>query len=355
MSEKRCIICNKPYNYHYMMFGRGCLDNLYELLGFSKPFKILNKENYLCTRIAWRNHKFFLNKSKKHELAKKYIALSYLNKMNYNLLDDIKEKIRNDINGISIFSKEITNTILFTLNDIYKLYNYSQKFDELIKEFESTNWEEVDKKVAENFVKSMSFIFDVTKKTNPISYAVFYSMQYTFWQIVVVGGILVNMKLSARLLSNSLSLFEKEPSDMLIEDDETIQTILDSKSFKERINQLIKKYGEDKEEFIVDNSAPKEDILIRFDKNDLLFALHDATMLVRANKDKEDKWNFEIEIIDTYDFTDFKELKEYADREDVITDIFSTLLNNFGVVSSEYGVIKTFEVKIKFKTKEGDF
>ena len=61
MSEKRCIICNKPYNYHYMMFGRGCLDNVYELLGFSKPFKILNKEKYLCTMIAWKNHKFFLN------------------------------------------------------------------------------------------------------------------------------------------------------------------------------------------------------------------------------------------------------------------------------------------------------
>ena len=75
MSEKRCIICNKPYDYHYSMFGRGCLDNLYELLGFSKPFKILNKENYLCTRIAWRNHKFFLNRNKKRELAKKYIAL----------------------------------------------------------------------------------------------------------------------------------------------------------------------------------------------------------------------------------------------------------------------------------------
>ena len=29
-------------------------------------------------------------------------------------------------------------------------------------------------------------------------------------------------------------------------------------------------------------------------------------------------------------------------------DIFSTTLNNLGVVSSEYGVIKTFEVKVKF-------
>jgi hypothetical protein len=225
----------------------------------------------------------------------------------------------------------------------------------LIKEFQSINWEDVDKKVAENFIESMSFIFDVTKKTNPISYAVFYSMQYTFWQLVVAGGILTNMKLSARLMTNSLSQFGQEPSDMLIEDNETIQTILDSKSFKDRIKNLVKKYGKNKEEFVVDDSAPTEDILIRFDKNDLLFALHDATMFVKANKDKEGKWNFEIEIIDTYDFTDFKDLKEYADAEDVMIDIFSTLLNNFGVISSEYGVLKTYNIKIKFETKEGEF
>lgn len=202
----------------------------------------------------------------------------------------------------------------------------------------------------------MSFIFDVTKKSDPISYAVFYLMQYTFWKIVVVGGILTNMKLSARLLTNSLSLFGKQPSDMLIEDDETITTILDSESFKDRINQLLKKYGEGKEEFIVDNNAPTEDILISFEKSDLLYALHDATMLVKANKDREDKWNFEIEIIDTYDFTDFKSLKEYADsNKSKFTDIFSTTLNNFGVVSSKYGVIKEYNIKIKFETKEGEF
>ncbi|MGN1327810.1 MAG: hypothetical protein ACI4VQ_07040 [Clostridia bacterium] len=356
MEEKRCVLCNKPYDYKYVMFGRGCLENLYGLLKISKPSRFVwNKELYLCTRIAWKNHKFFLSRKKKYALAQKYIALNYLNRMNYNSLDDIKEKIKNDINSISVFSKNIVETVSFTLNDIYKLFNYTQKFDELIKELQNINWEEVDEKVAENFIKSMSFIFDVTKKLDSISYAVFYSMQYTFWQVVVVGGILADMRLSAKLLANSLSLFGKEPSDMLIEDDETIQTILDSKSFKERINQLIKKYGEDKEKFIVDNSAPTEDTLIRFDKNDLLFALHDATMFVKANKDKEDKWNFEIEITDTYDFTDFKDLKEYADADDVIIDIFSTLLNNFGVVSSEYRVIKTYNIKIKFKTKEGEF
>ena len=355
MEEKRCVLCNKPYNYKYAMFGRGCLDNLYALLKFSKPPGFIwNKESYLCTQIAWKNHKFFLNKNKKYALAQKYIALNYLDRMNIESLDDIKNKILKDINNISVFSN-IVETISFSLNDIYKLFNYYEKFEEIIKELQNINWEEIDEKIAENFIKSMSFIFDVTKKSDPISYVAFYSMQYTFWQVVVIGGILTNKKLSARLLTNSLSLFGKEPSDMLIEDDETIQIIIDSEAFKNRIKKLIKTYGEDKENFIINENNPKEDILMHFEESDLLYALHDATMFVKAKKDKEGKWNFEIEIVDTYDFTDFKDLKEYADsKKSKFVDILSTTLNNFGVVSYEYGVIKKYDVKIKFETKEGE-
>lgn len=356
MDEKRCILCNKPYNYKYVMFGRSCLDNLYDLLGFSKSPRIIwNKELYLCTRIAWKNHKFFLNKKKKYALAQKYIALTYLNTMNYEALEDIKEKILNDIKNIKTFSKNIIETISFSLNEVYKLVNYVHKFNEILEEIKEFNWEEADEEIAEKFIKNMSFIFDLTKKTNPISYAVFYSMQYIFWQVVVVGGILANMKLSARLLSNSLSIFGQQPQDLVIDDDEITKLIIENKSFKEKIDQLIKKYGQDREDFIVNNEAPKEDILIRFNGGDLLYALHDATMLVNAKKDQDNKWKFEIEIDDIYDFTDFKDLKEYADAEEKIRDIFSSTLNNLGVVSSEYGVIQKFNLKIKFETKEGEF
>ena len=112
INEKRCILCNKPYDYKYAMFGRGCLDNLYGLLEFSKPPRFIwNKETYLCTRIAWENHKFFLSRNKKYELAQKYIALNYLNKMNCKFLDDIKGKILKDIKNISAFSKNREETI----------------------------------------------------------------------------------------------------------------------------------------------------------------------------------------------------------------------------------------------------
>lgn len=65
---------------------------------------------------------------------------------------------------------------------------------------------------------------------------------------------------------------------------------------------------------------------------------------------------YEIKITDTYDFTEFEDLKEYTNSEDKkLHKMFSTLLNNFGVVSSDYGVIKIYDVTIEFKTKEGEF
>ena len=357
MEEKRCLLCNKPYDYKYKMFGRGCLDNIYEELEIHKPSRFVwNKELYLCSKVAWRNHKYFLSKTKKYDLTQKYIALNYLKNMNFDALKDIEEKMLKDIKNITPFSKDTVELMTFTLNDIYKLYNYYQKFEKIIKNFQNINWKEIDEEVANSYIKSLSFIFDLTKKNNPISYAVFYSMQYMFWQIVVIGGLFTNKPLSAKLLTNSLSVFGKEPNDLLIEDEKIKNILLKSPIFKKKLEQLIEKYGEGKNEFIVNEKSPREDTLIRFDDADLLYALHDATLLVKGRIDENNKWNLEIEIKDTYDFTDFKELREYADEENSKTkDILSTTLNNLGVASSKYGVIKVYDVEIKFETKEGEF
>lgn len=97
------------------MFGRGCLSNLYNLLGIPNPPRgTKDKEMYLCNKIAHRNFKFFLSRNKKYKLTEKYIALKYLDNINFNkysysmpkeskdidfnsFLDDIKEKISKDI------------------------------------------------------------------------------------------------------------------------------------------------------------------------------------------------------------------------------------------------------------------
>lgn len=357
MEEKRCLLCNKPYDYKYKMFGRGCLDNIYGELGIRKPPRFVwNKELYLCTKVAWKNHKYFLSKTKKYDLTQKYIALNYLKNMNFDALKDIEEKMLKDIKNIVPFSKNTVELMTFTLNDIYKLFNYYQKFEKIVKDFQNINWKEIDEEVANGYIKSLSFIFDLTKKNNQIAYIVFYSMQYMFWQIVVIGGLFTNKPLSAKLLTNSLSMFGKEPNDLVIEDEEIKNILLKSPIFKKKLEQLIEKYGEGKKEFIVDEKSPREDTLIKFDDADLLYALHDATLLVKGRIDENNKWNLEIEIKDTYDFTDFKELREYTDEENSKTkDILSTTLNNLGVASSKYGVIKVYDVEIKFETKEGEF
>ena len=55
-----------------------------------------------------------------------------------------------------------------------------------------------------------------------------------------------------------------------------------------------------------------------------------------------------MEITDTYDFTDFKDFKKYTTSNKSLTmSIFSTVLNNFAVVSSKYGVIKPYKVTIR--------
>lgn len=73
-------------------------------------------------------------------------------------------------------------------------------------------------------------------------------------------------------------------------------------------------------------------------------------MKINASKNKEDVWTIDVKIVDTYDFTDFKQLKEYTDKKDnILTDIMSTTLNNFGVISSEYGVLKTYDLEINLQ------
>lgn len=73
-AEKKCIICNKSYEYGYDLFGRVCLNNLYNEFGISDPKYTSNKEKYLIDAIARMNSKYFLSREKKIALAKNYIA-----------------------------------------------------------------------------------------------------------------------------------------------------------------------------------------------------------------------------------------------------------------------------------------
>lgn len=300
-----------------------------------------------------------MSKKKKYVLAEKYIALKYLEKINFNkylyampkeakdidynsFLDEIKDRILEDMNRISVFYKNTMDSISFKLNDVYEFFNDVQKFEETMDLFKNEIWEKLDEKVAEQFIESLSFVFDITKVSSPIFYAGLYTMQYIFWEIVVGGGLLADFKLSAFLLQKSLVNFGKERSGELeITDENIINIILNNEEFKTKISNLIKKYGND--------SIELKEYHTDFVGGDLFLALHGVSINLNGNKKENDIWDLKIEIKDVYDYTDFKNLKEYVTSATSIPkSIFSSTLNNFAVVSSEYGVIRPYKFIIKF-------
>ena len=355
-----CKLCNRKFNYSYHLFGRSCLENEYKLLGISKPKKVKNRELYLCNHIAKQMHLTGLNNDEKYVLAEKYLTIQYLNKIEYGDLDKQINKLLENI------KKSITNTAssIISLSKAYRLYKTTIKFSERLKELEKEfNNQKENKKKEQKLLESMKFIFDIKKITNPIEYQVYYYMQYTFWEMVVVGGYFKKYKLSAVLLQNSLSLFGQIPKNVIIADDETKTKIKGNETFKQKIRNLIDKYGKGKKSFIVntENNEDDKDINLEFnDDYDLFLSIHGATLNVNATKGEDKIWDIDIKINDTYDFTDWKDKEKTYEKLNPSTSndekmkALGNILNNFAVVSMKYGVLKEFQVstEIKINSKE---
>lgn len=340
--EKRCIICNRPYNHHYDLFGRSCLANLYTQLNISNSILISNKEKHLCNVIARRNFKFFLSKEKKYALTENYIALDYLKRIDLKFTEDIKNTIKENIKRISILKKYVKSMLpTYSLNDFYKIYNDYIEFKKLLNENINTGKKDFD----ETALKGFSVIFDIDKIAMPLYYSAFYEMQRMFWEIVVMGGLVADMKLSSYLMRISLTNngeYDKEDSVLTIEDENVNKILFDDDTFKKKINSMLE------EDNVTINNK-----LVSFDNGDLLLALHDFTLNLKANKKENGNWNVYIEIIDKYDFTDIKNLKEYvSSTASVPMSIFSSTLNNFAAISSSYNVIKPFNFKLKIKNDD---
>lgn len=338
-AEKKCIICNKSYEYGYDLFGRGCLNNLYDEFGISDPKYTSNKEKYLIDAIARMNSKYFLSREKKIALAKNYIALSYLNKIDLNFTKDEKNKLKENINNISPF-KTLQGSSLpeYALNDFYKVYNDYIKFDEAVNQVESNENKEKNTSTDDNNLKTFSLIFNINKIKSPLFYMAYYDMQYIFWETVVVGGYLFDKPLSwylLRLSLNNKGEYDKEHP-LIIEDEYINKLLFSNSEFKKTIDDLLLK-GE----------INKGKYTVAFSEGDLLYAIHTCDLDLNFTKKENGNFTLNIEISDTYDFTEIKKMKSLGKSK--TTGFFSSTLNNFAVISSLYGVIKPFRFIIKIK------
>lgn len=157
----------------------------------------------------------------------------------------------------------------------------------------------------------------------------------------VLGLKIFHYDYSSEFLNHSL---QKNPSDITITEGKIIDTIYDDKFFKNKINEIIEKYGNDKNFY----TGEKKESLA-FENGDLFFSLHNSYIDVIGNKQEDNKWNLDITLSDDYDFTDFQELKEYISDEDVIKAFVGSTGNNLAMIGTACKVVNKYNITIKFK------
>lgn len=126
-----------------------------------------------------------------------------------------------------------------SLKQAYDLYKKVMKFQDGIDKI--NNGDFTDEDSIKTLITSFSFIFNMSRNKSQYEKNAFKSMQYAFWQTVIeTGGKYAEFPISADFLQHSL---ENKPENLVITEGKVVQEILNDKSFKKNINDIVNKYG----------------------------------------------------------------------------------------------------------------
>ena len=226
-------------------------------------------------------------------------------------------------------------------NHMYDIRPYIYSPEEL----ENAKSDEDNEAIIEKFLlDDLKFVFDSTKLGIPVYYQVYYAMQVAVWEVVIAGGLVCGLNLSAELLQKSLIANKEKEEDYYITNKERIQELKDNVIIQSKIKELLEKYSKHKLSVdINENNIKHDELLLHFEGGDLLYSLHDATINIKGQK-IDNKWHLHIVIKDKYDFTNPNlKKKEYEQSP------LASILNNCGVVSQQYGVIRPYYVYAEFE------
>lgn len=337
--SKKCKLCNKSFSGNGKVYGSSCLKNLYNKSDISYFKEIEDKELFLYSAIALKSNKEFINKEQVYYFCESYLSKLYIEKIN-NI-----SKLRNELDKCIQKNKKP----IMKLNTAYRVNNIMKRNKKIIDK------NQIDKISDENLLKFFKTYFSINKITNPLYYEVYYYMQYILWEGVVKGGEYKKLKLSSKCLSHSLSVLNSKPKDIKFnyKDKYVIDLIKEEDGFKNKIKELIDKYYK-KDKIVFNDSTPKdsEELYYSFENDDLFYSLHSVKISLDGYK-KDIKWYLNIELTDTYDFTEILSNDKYKDsKKKYLTK--GNVLNDFAAISSQYGVIKPYKIIIDFKWSDFD-
>ena len=340
-----CLLCERDMKRSKDLLGKGCINNIFKFLEMPKPARGASKEQILYRTLMKKTHISRINSNQKIWLTDRYLTYQYLDKINYGDFDNIKRQINTDIQNVNKVSKleELKTAGKIKLKQAYDLYKKAVKFQDGINELKKGNF--TDEESFRLLIANCSFIFNMGKNKSQYEKSAFRAMQYAFWQTVIeVGGRYFQYELAAQLLQHSL---EKNPQEYLITNEQILQLIIDDKNFKDKMNQIIDNYGDEKAFYI-----PLGEESLTFENNDLYFAIHIAKIEMKAEQDENICWNIDITLSDTFDFTKWKmPLEYYFDTNNIPKSLLSSTLYNLAYISQKLGVIKEYEVVAKLRIK----
>lgn len=341
----KCLLCKRNIKDSKTKFGKGCLKNIYNFLEMRIPKKVKSREEILYNTIMEKSNIYEINAKQKRWLADRYLTREYLSKIKYGNYNTVIKKINEEIVNINQIknSKELKSMNDINLKKAYELYKKATKFTEGIENLKKGNFTDLES--LRLLFSSFSFIFNMRENKSQYEKNTFKAMQYAFWQTVIeIGGNYAGFDISAYFLQHSL---ETEPNDLIITEGKLIKKIIEDQRFKETISNIVKRYGENSNNFIFSSEIDGE-FPMRFSESDLYFALNNVGLYVSGHNENGE-WNLKIKLYDRYDYSEFKNFdKYYKDTSSVSKSLFSSLLYNFAWCSVKFNVIKEYNIKIEF-------
>lgn len=330
----RCALCGRKISNKKFNFGLGCLKKVCTSLQI-KNVKNLKGEYILNNKIQRECNCKNLPTLQSRMLTDRYLSLKLLNEVPIKEYDKYRQSIQKDISTINRKTKleELSSFNDITLKQTYEVNKMYKKNEDIFEKIMNGDYD---------LLQNISFMI-----VN-LAFSLYYNrkpylsdMNQKLQLYVLKGGVLslrtVNYDFAADCLEHSL---EQNPEDIYITEGKTIQDIQDDSCFKEKINSIIKE-NENKKSFNVIT-------LISFTNGNLFLALHDTTINVKGQKQKDNKWKLEIKISDLYDFTDFKELEEYLNNENFLKAVVASTANNLAMIATSCKIVSTYNIEIKF-------
>ena len=338
---KKCNLCGRKISDERYSFGLGCLKKVCSYVEI-KNVKNLKAENKLNSKVQKINSKILLNKKQKQLLTNRYLTYQMLNeveipyyqRMAKNVYNDI-EKINNKTNENNI--KTYNNIKLKEVFEILKLYG---RYKKLFNKTENYDDEQLKNEIQNLPWDTVMFAFSSYYNKKTYLSELIQVVQLFIWKI----GVRLSSNIfecGSEFLNHSL---QENPEDLYITEGKIIEKIKEDNNFESKIDEIVNKYKM-KSTFDTKN----EESLNYIDK-DLFLALNNTDIRVIGNKNNN-KWDLDITITDTYDFTDFKEVREYL-GENIFTSSLGSLLNNAAMLSTAYNVINEYGITIKFSIEK---